>query len=934
MANDKTFFSKLLKNGNSSGNVEKKLVWHCKYCGSIQDVDVNDNICLNCGSDLMMVGETIWVEDRDRKDQERKEREHKERERRELERKERERKEREIKEQERKEQERKEQERKEQERKEQERKEQERKEQERKEQERKEQERKEQERKKREQKDQKNSDQGDDQKNIEKDRKRWRKPVLAAFILVLIVCCGLLAWKFLPEKTPVIDQNNNDHDDQGDTQTVLRTAKVNNQTDFQSAMNDSEIDDVEITGDFDLTTDMDITKPVKILGGRNVGVHCFVDLMSTLTVCSNANMDNYSNFTVKSGGNLVIDGSSNSFGLYRTVGGGRIEVAADGWASFIGGVWLENEEDLDLNGRRDNYSINQSLYTVLDESSDFLNAATVKNTEEFANASDDKRIPSIVVGSSFSLEWAVEVNKPVLIRENVVLDCNKNNLRINSTCLNKGTINGDVIIGNNGVLINEAYVFMRPDSDGGAGIINLSKMELYFGQFRYSSILNMGMIRHDAYGGEMNWLDLAGVNLINIADFNIAPGNTATFAEGSRCENFGCIYLESGAELVNQGHMGLCGESGYLKVEGRFDNTLGHIEADSARLLMTMNGGTVEGGTMWTWSDGVWAADRGSLIDLQIISKSFDSAPSGRVVSSEDELITALRKGYSPQILGNVEVNGNLKAAKGIIFVGAGSSLTVHGNLTVKILSVEGGTVTADSMTVPDGGYLMVKDTGSLILNGGDLLFQSGNGALFNDYVELNGGRVILKDAILLAKTNLSGCGGIILSDENCLMSIQGNLSLTNEAKIDVQGGRLLTLTYIDCGGGLNVGKNGEFSATGGVQFGNAVGDATIENAGRVSFAHCQIQINDDVPVTNKGEMFLYNWNWQQLQLSSRFDNRGQVNLGGEVFIYGEFINRGEVNLNGFVHAYGSFDNRGKVYSDNRESGFESNWRGEGVIYR
>lgn len=611
---------------------------------------------------------------------------------------------------------------------------------------------------------------------------------------------------------------------------------------------------------------LEIRKPVAF--ARDCGLECYAPI------------------TVGAGGRLRIEGILSCQSLLRTQDGGVIEVTSGG-IEGCGKIWIEREEDLLLSeGAQVRVSGGDPL--IFCEETLFRNATHVNSREEYLAAIADEQVPAIVVDSSlFGVDSGFFHEKPVLISEGVILDAW---FVGNALLVNRGTISGDLYAyGDSSGILN--YGSINGTVSTGAFLINYGSIATGYSQLRGGTVINLGWFVHAnrfVYGTSVLWgdsfLDIACDSFINNGEMRIEDtawddafmitkffsklmnSGTITVTRDTRLEldnwtnNCGSIVVEAGGELAGTGYIEQSLPGASLTVDAEAQVSFDGLLAYSHRDSAV----DMENADSFTQLDFAW----------------IHSGETVRYAAGEEELRRALED----------------EACK-LVFVNDVEALEVHGDL-----HITKGVAFAAPLTVVDG----------------DLILTGENAFVISCDTALNGGRLILEQgAVWVNRSNLD-CGSIQVGAESLLLNHGGPVNTEN---LELSG-RVINLSGWDFESAqVRIQDGGVLSSSGWLGMENCQVDiaqnGTLNSMG-------QYRLDAGTAVTNRGELCLYGWMWQEQSLEGQIANFGRMELNGgadgvdmyqdsQAWLRGTLTNYGTLLLRNEYPVSGTLDNQGTL---------------------
>ena len=629
--------------------------------------------------------------------------------------------------------------------------------------------------------------------------------------------------------------------------------------------------------------------------------------------------------TVSGAGRLEINGNGNASHVVRTVNGGSVTVGGTGYLN-LNVLWLE--KNTDLNAAGDRIGLDQARFIVADEDGPFENAAHVGSFRELEQAVNDRLVSAVVIDSGFEAEYGLTVNKPVLIREGVELSAPDDQRQplFTGVIVNHGSMTGFMTLNGQCVYLNYGVTDVSVYANGGENyLLNMGELNLRYGQYINGTIVNLGRMRHETYGGEdTNFLDLVGSMMDNLGELTVCSGNRMWFGSGY-FENVGEFILEEGAQLENPGAISTGG--GLIRVRGEFNNNDGILALNDPSNL-SMEGGRVEGGIIQTGGTGLTLENNESIVcDVQTLR----TEPTyGVEVSSADELMAELDKGglAAIRVTGDVTVDGSLSLGRALIIDG-GARLKAAGLTTDQTVYVYGG-LEVNELTFR-GGQLQLWGA----VNTGVLTLEDSDGSNWGD---MTAASVRLNNAKLINWGSLFRCGELTLDGGEHYGSRfynRGYLEAAEGVRITVGESTFVDQNWLEMlSGSITVDSGGTMTLCGGAHLYDGV---TVTNRGGFHVAYSEFYLDGGASIENYGHLAFNHWNWQFVGFGGEVTNRGYMSLSGAERVDGVLDNYGSLELfhNGsIVQINGQLNNNGTAFTYNREAGFQGRWTGRALEYR
>lgn len=662
----------------------------------------------------------------------------------------------------------------------------------------------------------------------------------------------------------------------------------------------------------------DETVSAVTLSGCNIVVTQPLEIGKPLRVEAGSRLDAAQYVTVEAGGSLRAEGELYVNGLLRTRGGGTVSVAPQGTLSGINLLWTEQESDLSVEEGgtvllHSSQPEDNNHRLVLPEEEVFSRAVHVNSAKQFMAALDENSRP-VVIDSDITLEIGDGFGQicAVLVPEGVTVTLSEGTAWCvnGGKLVNRGTIRGGNVqegqwdVQSPSWIVNYGLIDAGGYFDGAGGLINLGEIRLHQGQFKDSiNICNLGTLAscgvkdspvpvHCDPNGDF-FLDIACESLFNYGTL-LAEGDGPGETEGSH------IYLAGGLRAYNAGEI-LAGAYGGLDNDTHLENNGGvlRVTEDTGRLE---NGGVME-----------FPGTPGSLV----VSQDSDSRNNGLILAGREDvdalperLVREDRGRCIPfawDALENVRAVTNgpqLRKAMadescGVVLVERGAEIILESELTVtKTLALE--------------------EKGSLGLSSGDLTVAGPEGFLLGNDVDLRGGALRVEDGGAVMARSLANCAGLYLSGERSLLAI--DCPPDPGAPVEVDGGTLLSTRDLEfSGSSIRIdGSTARF--TGGLSLRGC--RVEVGSAGWLYARSCPILLDGGTTLENQGEIELYGWEWQPVELAGTVTNRGRLSLPGHTALSGTLTNREYLSIQDSGSAplrlSGTLDNRGVIVTSER----------------
>ena len=662
----------------------------------------------------------------------------------------------------------------------------------------------------------------------------------------------------------------------------------------------------------------DETVAAVTLSGCNIIVTQPLELGKPLRVEEGARLDTVQYVTVGAGGSLRVEGEANINGLLRTEGGGTVSVAPQGTLNGLNLLWTEQETDFSVEEGgtillHSSQPMDGNHRLVLPEEEAFSRAVHVSSAKQFMAALDENSRP-VVIDSDITLEIGdgFAQSCAVLVPQGVTVTLSEGTAWCvsGSKLVNRGTIQGGNVqegqwdTQSPSWIVNYGLIDAGGHFDDVGGIINLGEIRLHQCQIKPGiNVCNLGTLASCGVkdssaqrGHDPNndfYLDIACESLFNYGAL-LAEGDGPGETEGSH------IYLACGLRAYNAGEIRV-GAYGGLDNDTHLENNGGvlRVTEDTGRLY---NGGTME-----------YSGTPGSLV----VSQGSDSRNNGLILAGRED-IDALPERmvresngrcvpFAWDALGNVRRVSNgpqLREAMadescGVVVVERGAEIVLESELTVtKTLALE--------------------ENGRLTLSSGDLTVAGPEGFLLGNNVDLRGGALRVEDNGAAMVRSLSDCGGLYLSGERSLLSI--DCPPDPDAPVEVEGGTLLSTRGLEFNGS-SIRINGSTARfTGGLSLRNC--RVEVGPAGWLYTRSCPILLDGGTTLENQGEIELFGWEWQPVELAGTVENRGRLILPGHTALGGTLTNYEYLSIqdsgSALLQISGTLDNRGVIVTSER----------------
>lgn len=661
----------------------------------------------------------------------------------------------------------------------------------------------------------------------------------------------------------------------------------------------------------------DETVAAVTLSGCNIIVTQPLEVGKPLRVEEGARLDTVQYVTVGAGGSLRVEGEANINGLLQTEGGGTVSVAPQGTLNGINLLWTEQEADLSVEEGgtvllHSSQPMDGNHRLVLPEEEAFSRAVHVSSAKQFMAALDENSRP-VVIDSDITLEIGdgFAQSCAVLVPEGVTVTLSEGTAWCvsGSKLVNRGTIQGGNVqegqwdTQSPSWIVNYGLIDACGYFDGAGTLVNLGEIRLHQSQFKDSiNICNLGTLascgikdspaqRSYDPNGDF-YLDVACESLFNYGTL-LAEGDGPGETEKGR------IYLANGIRAYNAGEI-LAGAYGWLENDTHLENSgilrvtedTGHLENDGTMEFLGTPGSLVVSQGSDSRNNGLILAGQEDIDALpermtletngRCIPFAWDSLEKVRTVSNGPELRQAMAD-----------------ESCGIVLVEKGVEIILESELTVtKTLALE--------------------EKGRLVLSSGDLTVSGPDGFLLGSDVDLRGGALRVEDNGAAMVRGLTDCGGLYLSGERSLLSI--DCPPDPGAPVEVEGGTLLSTRGLEFNGS-SIRINGSTARfTGGLSLMNC--RVEIGSAGWLYVRSCPILLDGGTTLENQGDVELYGWEWQPVELAGTVENRGRLALPGHTVLSGTLANHEYLSIQDSgtapLQISGTLDNRGVIVTSER----------------
>ena len=451
-------------------------------------------------------------------------------------------------------------------------------------------------------------------------------------------------------------------------------------------------------------------------------------------------------------------------------------------------------------------------------------------------------------------------------------------------------------------IVNYGLIDAGGDFDSAGGLVNLGEIRLRQCQIKPGiNVCNLGALAgcgvkdspaqrgHDPNGAF--YLDIACESLFNYGTL-LAEGDGPGETEGSY------IYLAGGLRAYNAGEI-LVGAYGRLDNDTHLENSggtvrvtedTGHLENDGTMEFLGAPGSLVVSQGSDSRNNGLILAGRE---DINALPERMVREDKGRCIPfAWDALGDERRVSNGPQLR-----EAMADETCGVIVVERGTEIVLESELTVT-------------------KTLVLEENGSLGLSSGDLTVAGPDAFLLGN-VDLRGGALRVEDNGAAMVLNLSDCGGIYLSGERSLLAI--DCPPGPGALVEVDGGTLLSTRSLEFNGSsIRIGGMARF--TGGLSLMNC--RVEIGSAGWLYTRSCSVLLDGGTTLENQGEIELYGWEWQPVELAGTVENRGRLDLPGHTALSGALTNYEYLSIQDSGSAplqiSGTLDNRGVIVTSER----------------
>ena len=719
----------------------------------------------------------------------------------------------------------------------------------------------------------------------------------AAFLLVL----GLLIWRpWLGPKAPGdMSQGPGVQTPASDFQDAAALTG-GDEAGLRALLADGGVTAITLSGcDIIVTEPLEITKPLRVEAGSRLDTVQYV--------------------TVGAGGSLRVEGEANVNGLLRTEGGGTVSVAPQGSLEGVNILWLEWESDLSLEEGgtvllHSGEPLDGRHRLILPEESVFSSPAVhVNSAKQFLAALNENSRP-VVIDSDITVEtgdgFAQECS--VLVPEGVTVTLTEGtSWCVNgSKLVNRGTIQGGNVqmgqwgISNSSWIVNYGLIDAGGHMAENGGLVNLGEIRLHQCQIKDGiNICNLGTLASCGISGSPAqrgldpdndfFLDIACESLFNYGTLlaeGDGPGEKEAgrlwLANDLRAYNTGEILVRANGWLQNDTH--LENNGGTLRVT---DDT-GHLDNAGTMEFPGTTGSLAVPQGSESWNGGLILAGQA---DIDALPERMVQESGGRFIPFAWDAMENIRTvSNGPQLR-----EAMADESCGVVLVERGAEIVLESELTVtKTLALE--------------------ENGRLILSSGDLTISGPDGFLLGN-ADLRGGALRVEEGGTAFVRDLTDCGGLHLSGGRSLLAFDSPLSAG--APVEVDGGTLLSTREVEFNGSsirIIDGSAARFS--GGLSLRGC--QVEIGPESRLFARSCSVLLDGDTTLENQGEVELFGWEWQPVELAGTVVNRGELRLPGHAAISGKLTNYEYLFLQDSgsipIQISGTLDNRGVIATDQR----------------
>lgn len=597
-----------------------------------------------------------------------------------------------------------------------------------------------------------------------------------------------------------------------------------------------------------------------------------------------------------------------------------------------GSFWMESSMNLDST---DQIAIKNNGGYPLVFKEEMDKAREVTNISELYSCMNEEIPQGIKITKDITLVKEFSFAYPIYICEGVTVsaDSSKQNEPFNLA-----------LYADTAVLVNYGTCAAGVWTDSGASFLNFGRFEggtdndvgnssVWLSENSYSIILNEGYMLHQDCSRlwENNHLLNTPTGTLEAENFFLLNASLSNYGAisltgkqdslnlntGSHLNNFGTLTITENSEMRNNGLLynkgSLLAESGSKLWNGYLvKNDFGTIRAESGAQLWgspgfldepTSSGYVSTGGTV-----ELLCSNAPPVYFISDKQQMGEIAASASVAKTPEQLESLLNDGSVEAIIiaDDLTYTGECKVSK---------NLYVTGNLTVtdgglvavgnKVILADGGSLTADNISLLDGAVMQLNDSTLTVPEGGLLDLDSsmiqGSG---NSRLLVVGSDIQLRNQSLIIPE--SDCSGEFFSMDNSHLNIEGQSAVVmpTGSSMTVLSGVVMDLENARFSGGnnlmlrnctVNIGQGGIFT-----EYGR---DLCLENS-TVYIAKeavmqselCNILLRDTT-ITNDGFFFISGWNEIQFsQQDSVIYNNGNAeiclpnDLIGESMIYNKGV--------------------------------------------
>lgn len=597
-----------------------------------------------------------------------------------------------------------------------------------------------------------------------------------------------------------------------------------------------------------------------------------------------------------------------------------------------GSFWMESSMNLDS---ADQIAIKNNGGYPLVFKEEMDKAREVTNISELYSCMNEEIPQGIKITKDITLVKEFSFAYPIYICEGVTVSAasSKQNEPFNlalyadtAVLINYGTCAAGVWTDSGASFLNFGRFEGGPDNDVGNSSVWLSENS-------YSLILNEGYMLHQDCSRlwESNHLLNTPTGTLEAENFFLLNASLSNYGAisltgkqdslnlntGSQLNNFGTLTITENSGMRNNGLLynkgSLLAESGSKLWNGYLvKNDFGTIRAESGAQLWGSPGFLDE-----PTSSGY--VSTGGTVELLC-----SNAPPVYFISDKqqmDEIAASASVAKTPEQLESLLNDGSVEAiiiADDLTYTGeckVSKNLYITGNLTVtdgglvavgnKVILADGGSLTADNISLLDGAVMQLNDSTLTVQEGGLLDLDSsmiqGSG---NSRLLAAGSDIQLRNQSLIIPE--SDCNGEFFSMDNSHLSIEGQSAMVmpTGSSMTVLSGVVMDLENARFSGGnnlmlrnctVNIGQGGIFT-----EYGRDLclenSTVYIEKEAVMQSELCNILLRDTT-ITNDGFFFISGWNEIQFsQQDSVIYNNGNAeiclpnDLIGESMIYNKGV--------------------------------------------